>query len=123
VSYEQLPSDHISVPSTGKPECLLTWIARPEGGIRLYASRNLADTAWGQRSDLTRPTVDWHLGVMMADVLIVDRATPAEAIQWVLERWMREDAERERKAIEYARPGLVINDPAALTRGAGTSGI
>lgn len=123
MSYEHLASDAIRVPATGKPECLLTWISRPEGGIRLFASRDLADTGWGQRSDLTRPTVDWHLDVTMANVLIVDRATPAEAIQWVLERWMREDAERERKALEYERPGLVLNDPKALTRGAGTSGI
>jgi hypothetical protein len=38
-------------------------------------------------------------GGPMKNTLIVDRRTAAEAIQWVLERWVREDAD----AIERAR--------------------
>jgi hypothetical protein len=38
----------------------------------------------------------------MKNTLIVDRRTAAEAIQWVLERWARQDAE-QRDAIERAR--------------------
>ena len=30
----------------------------------------------------------------MKNTLIVDKRTAAEAIQWVLERWAREDAEK-----------------------------
>jgi hypothetical protein len=90
--YRDLPSDRIAVPSTGTPACVLTWIDRPAGGIRLYASRAIQSQDWGQRTADGSSAVDWHMGVIMREVLIVDRQTPAEAIRWVLERWAREDA-------------------------------
>lgn len=122
--YQNIASNEISVPvSNGKPECLLTWVRKTDGKIRLYASRDLPGASWGQRTTEGGTEVHWHLAATMRSTIVIDADTPAQAIQWVLERWQREDAERERKALEYQRPGMIINDPAALTRGAGTSGI
>lgn len=124
MSYQ---SDGIRVPATGKPECLLTWISRPEGGIRLFASRRLHNSGWGQASNPEQTEVAWHFDVTMTQTLIVDRETPAEAIQWVLQRWTREDAEEsaERLRVErlrqHAIAGQVVSDPKAITNiGGGT---
>ena len=120
IEYRQQASDAIAVPGTGKPVCILTWTERPEGGIRLYASRQLTETGWGQRERASGP-VDWHLDVTMTELLIVDRDTAAEAIAWVLQRWQRDDDEKEaarqRRLRDHARAGMIVNDPKALTRG------
>lgn len=126
--YQNLASNAISVPvSNGKPECILTWVRRDSGGIRLYASRELPGAGWGMR-ETEGHQVHWHLETTMRSVLVYDADTPAQAIQWVLERWAREDAasaelERTRKAIGYERPGMLVINPSDLTRGAGTSGL
>jgi hypothetical protein len=95
--YREHASDAIRAPQQGKPEAILTWVRLPSGNIRLYASRELPDTGWGQLEHRTRGVV-WHLDATMTGLLIIDRPTAAEALQWVLERWAREDAEREQSA-------------------------
>jgi hypothetical protein len=95
--YREHAADAIRVPQQGEPEAILSWVRLPNGKIRLYASRKLADTAWGQRDNMLMGVV-WHLDVNMSQVLVVDRDTPAEAMQWVIERWMREDAEESARA-------------------------
>jgi hypothetical protein len=100
-TYKPLHGDAIRAVSDGEPECVITWIKRPQGGIRMFATRDVRDTGWGQRTT-DREEVVWHLDANMAHVLTVDRQTPAEALQWVLQRWAREDAE-ERDAIERER--------------------
>lgn len=117
--YQNIASDEISVPvSNGKPECLLTWVRRNEGGIRLYASRDLPGASWGQRTTEGGSEVHWHLGATMRSTIIMDADTPAAAIQWVLERWQREDAAEElrvQRLQAHARAGMVISDPKAIT--------
>jgi hypothetical protein len=88
--YRERHSDLIRAPQQGQPEALFTWVRLPSGRIRLYASRSLADTAWGQREHREKGVL-WHLDVNMDQTLVVDRDTPAEAMTWVLERWARED--------------------------------
>ena len=111
MGYRELASDRIRVPQDGKPEALLTWVRLPTGRIRLYASRKLPPPGWGQRT-ADSGQVDWHIEATMRNVLIVDRDTAAEAMMWVLERWNREDAERDqleaKRSIEGAnrRPAI-----------------
>jgi hypothetical protein len=102
MSYREHAADAIRAAQQGDPEAVFTWVRLPGGKIRLYASRRLADTAWGQREHLAKGVL-WHLDVNLDQLLIVDRQTPAEALTWVLERWAREDAEAEREALENAR--------------------
>lgn len=89
--YRPHDSDLIRAPQQGEPEALMTWVRLPNGNIRLYASRDLPDVAWGQRENLAKGVV-WHMDANLEKVLIVDRATAAEALQWVLEYWARIDA-------------------------------
>lgn len=91
--HRQQHSDMIRAPQQGEPEAIMSWVRLPDGRIRLYASRRLDDIAWGQRTREKDGSVVWHLDGDLDQVLIVDRATAAEALQWVLERWAREDAE------------------------------
>jgi uncharacterized protein YijF (DUF1287 family) len=102
--YKELASNLIRMPQQGDPEAIMTWIRLPNGKIRLYASRELHDLAWGQRTRDHGPgdAVVWHMDGDLDHVLIVDRDTAAEALQWVLERWAREDAEK-RNEIERKR--------------------
>lgn len=115
MGYRELASDRIRVPQDGKPEAILTWVRLPDGKIRLYASRGLHDLAWGQRTKDTDGKVVWHLDGNLDGVLIVDRDTPAEAMQWVIERWMREDAERDQ--LEAKRSIGSANSRAAIPGG------
>lgn len=89
--YRQQASDLIRAPQQGEPEAILTWVRLPNGKIRLYASRDLHDLAWGQRTVDATSQVRWHMDGDLDGVLVVDRDTAAEAMQWVLERWARED--------------------------------
>lgn len=93
--YREHHSDLIRAPQQGEPEGIFTWVRLPNGNIRLYASRDLPDVAWGQRDHQARGVV-WHMDANLEKVLIVDRATAAEALQWVLEYWARIDAPVER---------------------------
>lgn len=117
--YQNIASNEIGVPvSNGKPECLLTWVRKNDGTIRLYASRDLPGASWGQRTTEGGTEVHWHLGTTMRSTIIMDADTPAQAIQWVLERWQREDAAEElrvQRLQQHARAGMVINDPKAIT--------
>lgn len=89
--YRAHPADAIRSSQDGKPEGIFTWVKLPNGNIRLYASRELPDAGWGQREHLKLGVV-WHLDANMANLLVVDRPTPAEALTFVLEKWAREDA-------------------------------
>ena len=100
--YRSQHSDLIRAAQQGEPEGMFTWVRLPNGLIRLYASRNLYDTAWGQRTRDADSRVVWHLDVNLDQTLVVDRATPAEALTWVLQRWEREDREA-RDSAEQAR--------------------
>lgn len=91
--YRQHAADAIRAGQQGDPEAIFTWVRLPQGGVRLYASRHLPDVAWGQREH-TAGGVMWHLDADMDGLLIVDRPTAGEAMQWVLERWAREDADK-----------------------------
>ena len=117
--YQNLASNEISVPvSNGTPECLLTWVRKTDGTIRLYASRDLPGASWGQRTIEGGSEVHWHLATTMRSTLIKDADTPAQAIQWVLERWAREDAAeqaRVERLQQHARAGMIVNDPKAIT--------
>jgi hypothetical protein len=111
--YRDHAANSVRVPQEGEPEAVFTWVRLGPGKIRLYASRSLADTAWGQRDHIAKGVL-WHLDTTLDGLLIVDRPTAAEAFQWVLERWAREDAEQEsgsreltvaQRKIEPAQPG------------------
>lgn len=110
--YKPLPADQIRVQTAhGTPACVLTWVNKTDGTIRLYASRDIPPQGWGQRTT-EGGGVDWHLETTLRNVLILDRATPAEAIAWVLERWAREDNEKLRqhaKALENGSGPRPVN--------------
>lgn len=91
--YRPHASDAIRAAQQGEPEGIFTWVRLPNGKIRLYASRELADTAWGQREHRAKGVL-WHLDANLDHVLVVDRDTPAEALTWVLQRWAREDTDK-----------------------------
>lgn len=116
--YRPHASDAIRAAQQGEPEAIFTWVRLPNGNIRLYASRVLHDTAWGQRDSYSEGVV-WHLDANLDHLLIVDRPTPAEAMQWVLERWSREDAEQaaEHRGLSdgTGRMGLAQPDRKQLT--------
>ena len=97
--YRDHAANAIRATQQGEPEAVFTWVRLGPDKIRLYASRKLADTAWGQRDHMTKGVL-WHLDVNLDGLLIVDRPTAAEAFQWVLERWAREDAEAAASAAE-----------------------
>lgn len=126
--YRDHAANAVRAAQQGEPEAIFTWVRLSPDKIRLYASRRLADTAWGQRDHMTKGVL-WHLDVNMDGVLIVDRPTAAEAFAWVLERWAREDAEqaeddrrkRAWKQHELAGQAAIEGGPAPLTRGAGTA--
>lgn len=119
--YKPLPADSIRAQTAnGTPACVLTWVNKPDGTIRLYASRDIPPQGWGQRTT-SSGTVDWHLETTLRNVLIIDKPTPAEAIAWVLERWAREDAEKSerdqlesRRAIAQAGKGTAISGTGQL---------
>jgi hypothetical protein len=127
-AYRPHASDAIRAQQQGEPEAIFTWVRLPQGGIRLYASRQLPDVAWGQREHREKGVM-WHLDANLDGLLIVDRLTAAEAFAWVLERWNREDAEKaaeaqaelERKARwqqhELAGQAAIEGGPGPLTRG------
>lgn len=111
--YRQHDSDLIRATQQGEPEGIFTWVRLPSGKIRLYASRELADTAWGQREHV-RKGVLWHLDANLDHVLVVDRDTPAEALTWVLQRWAREDTEKaaEQRELTAADGKMDLAQPA-----------
>jgi hypothetical protein len=117
--YQNLTGDSIQVPaSNATPECILTWVRKADGTIRLFASRDLPGAGWGQRTTEHGSEVHWHLATTMRSVLIYDAATAAEAIQWVLERWAREDAaeqQRVERLRQHAIAGHMVIDPKAIT--------
>ena len=43
--YRSQASDLIRAQQQGQPEAIMTWVRLPDGRIRLYASRRLADLA------------------------------------------------------------------------------
>jgi hypothetical protein len=90
--YREHAADAIRAAQQGEPEAVLTWVRLSPDKIRLYASRTMSDVAWGQREHREKGVL-WHLDANLDGLLIVDRPTAAEAFQWVLERWAREDAE------------------------------
>lgn len=110
--YRDHAANAIRAAQQGDPEAVFTWVRLPNGKIRLYASRNLADTAWGQRDHVTKGVL-WHLDVNLDGLLIVDRPTAAEAFAWVLDRWNREDAEAAARAAEMTDAGskLAVAQP------------
>lgn len=120
--YREHAADSIRAEQQGVPEAVFTWVRLPQGGIRLYASRRLADTAWGQRDHRTKGVL-WHLEANLDGLLVVDRPTAAEAFAWVLERWNREDAEaaaeleRAERFRQHAIAGQVVSDPDGLIKG------
>jgi hypothetical protein len=117
--YQNLAANSVQVPTgNASPECILTWVRKTDGTIRLYASRDLPGAGWGQRTTEHGSEVHWHLETTMRSVLIYDADTAAQAIQWVLERWAREDAaEQERigRLRQHAIAGHEVSDPKAIT--------
>lgn len=120
--YRDHAANAIKAEQQGTPEAVFTWVRLPQGGIRLYASRRLADTAWGQRDHRSKGVL-WHLEANLDGLLVVDRPTAAEAFAWVLERWNREDAEaaaeleRAERFRQHAIAGQVIIDPSKIIQG------
>jgi len=91
----------VRLPSTGKPEFIMTGIQRPDGTVRLYASRDLKSLNWGQRDlDYPHSGVAWDIDTDMQHMLIIDKPTWGEAFARAFEIWANED---RNKAIEQAQ--------------------
>jgi len=94
----------VRLPSTGKPEFIMTGIQLPDGRVRLYASRDLKNLNWGQR-DMSYPNsgVAWHIDTDAQHMLIIDKPTWGEAFARAFEIWANEDAEKQRQLTEDGR--------------------
>ena len=78
-------------PSTGKPNHIMIGVDRPDGSVRVYASRELpTDLGWGQR-EIRNHIIAWHIDADMTHVLIVDKPTWSEAYARVFEIWDNQD--------------------------------
>jgi hypothetical protein len=105
-------------------------IDKPDGQVRLYASREIPDRElrWGIEHDSYGTATGWHIDAEMRHVLITDAATWGEAFAQVFRIWEnhdRNEAEEaelqakvdkrleQRKAIKGRHPSQVIYDEAA----------
>lgn len=103
----------VRVPSTGKPEFVMTGITRPGGGVRLYASRDLRAMDWGQM-DLPDQTTAWHLETGMVHVLIIDAPTWGEAFARAWQIWA--SADRDKAVSEHEKAGNITGGEARQLR-------
>jgi hypothetical protein len=72
--------------STEVPEFIFIGIPRPDGSKRLWASKDLAGTAFSMHSDgLKQPK--WKIGAVMAQSLTVDGPDYGTCIERVLKIW------------------------------------
>jgi hypothetical protein len=86
--------ESVRVPATGTPVFVMTGTERPGGGVRVHASRDLADMHYGLREDGYDTAT--HIGATMRRVLTVDAPTWGEAFARLFEIWENHDrAERD----------------------------
>jgi hypothetical protein len=119
----------VNVPSTGRPKFVMVGIDKPDGQVRLYASREIPDRElrWGIEHDRYGTATGWHIDAEMRHVLTIDGPTWAWVFARAFEIWANhdrneaEEAELQakvdkrlegRKAIRGRHPNLVIHDEA-----------
>lgn len=106
----------VRLPSTGKPEFVMTGIQKPDGSVRLYASRDLKALNWGQR-ELKDYTTAWHIDADMQHMLVIDKPTWGEAFARAFEIWGNEDAEKAIGQRQAKAANEVTAQRRALLRG------
>lgn len=109
----------IRVPSDGKPKFVMTGIEKPDGTVRLHASRDLGGTVgFGQRPDPKNqygPPV-MHIDADMPNMLTIDADTWGHAFNRLFEIWANWDT-RELGEARKARPGKVVTAPTEFGSG------
>lgn len=88
--------------TTGGPAFVLVGVNKPDGTVRLYASRDIpgAQMQWGVVHDRYGTATGWHIDAEMRLVLVTDGATWGEAFARVTEIWNNHDRE-QREAVEH----------------------
>lgn len=104
----RLSDSGVRAPSTGTPKFVMVGIDRPDGTVRLYASRDIPGAHWGMRDELTASggigEVAWHVDATMKNVLIIDKPTWGEAFARAFEIWANQDrAQAELEAEQQLR--------------------
>lgn len=74
------------MPSTATPEFIFIGIPRPDGSKRLWASKDLAGTAFTMTDDMAGGA-KWKIGAIMANSLTTDGDSYGECIEKVLTIW------------------------------------
>ena len=96
----------VRVPSTGKPKFVMVGIDRPDGSVRLFATRDVKDAAWGQRDNVSvgaySSVTAWHIDADMVNVLVIDKPTWGEAFARAFEIWANHDRNAEIEATARA---------------------
>ena len=88
--------DNTRLPSTGVPKFVMVGIDRPGGGVRVYASRDIAENElkWGLATDKYGTGTGWHVDAEMRQTLITDADTWGEAFEQIFRIWANRDAEK-----------------------------
>jgi hypothetical protein len=91
--------------STGAPKFVMVGIEKPEGGVRLYASRDipLDQLTFALASDRWGTATGWHLDTEMRQVLIHDDVTWGRAFGRIFEIWENHDRNNAIEAETKAR--------------------
>lgn len=85
--------DNTRLPSTGVPKFVMVGIDRPGGGVRVYASRDIAENElrWGLATNDYGTGTGWHVDAEMRKTLIVDGQTWGEAFEQIFRIWANHD--------------------------------
>ena len=109
----------MSVPAEGKPEFIMTGFTKPDGRVRLYASRHITVPTWDQRRVTPDELWMWHIEADMDEMLIIDGDTWQQAYARLFEIWANQDKARWQR---HELPGQAVlpGGPKPLT-GPGTA--
>lgn len=94
-----------AVQSSVQPEFVLTGIPRPDGSKRLMASRQLDVTAFAM-TEPDQPPPRWKLGVIMGQLLVIDKPDYQQALAHLMTIWGNQDSDaRAQVTGKRALPG------------------
>ena len=90
-------TEHTAMLSTHKPDWVLVGIPRPGRGVRVWASRELAGTAFDM-TPMDQPPPRWKITATMQQALTVDEPGYAPAMAKISEIWANWDRDAAREA-------------------------
>lgn len=93
----------MSVPAEGRPEFIMTGFTKPDGRVRLYASRHVKAPTWDQR-ELSEGWL-WHIEGDLDEMLIIDAMNWTEAYTRLFAIWANQDKARWQR---HELPGQAV---------------